>query len=96
MSEEQTWVFHAGLDRWGQVSETSLADWADLGWEHKPEGPPSGDETRFSPEEIAERAAELGAAPAPEAAEVSIETPEPEASTAPASLNQDSGTPQED
>ncbi len=105
MSEEQTWVYHAGLDRWSEVSGTSLEAWAELGWEHRPEGPVVDYGDRFSEWELEQRAQQLGQiAPAgdlgiqviPAAQEVSIETPEPEGSTDPGSSNQDSGTPQED
>lgn len=105
MSEEQTWVYHAGLDRWSEVSGTSLETWAELGWEHRPEGPPVDFGDRYSEYELEQRALQLGqVAPAgdlgvqviPAAESVSIETPESEGSTDTGSSNQDSGTPQED
>jgi len=105
VSEEQTWVYHAGLDRWSEVSGTSLESWAELGWEHKPEGPPVQDDGRFSEWELEQRAiqtgqvapvGDLGIQVVPAAPEVSIETPESADSTDPGSSNQDSGTPQED
>jgi len=102
VSEEQTWVYHAGLDRWSEVSGTSLETWAELGWEHKPEGPVTDYGDRYSETELAARAAELagtgslGIQVVPAEPEVSIETPESAGSTDPGSSNQDSGTPQED
>jgi len=89
MSEEQVWVHHPELDRWSEVAETSLDTWADLGWEYQPDGPPSAkfDEAVLTP------VVEIDAAPTttPDTAkvedppEVSIQTPEPPASTTAAS-----------
>lgn len=88
MSEEQVWVHHPGLDRWSEVAETSLDTWADLGWEYKPDGPPSAklDEAVLTPE------VDIVTAPPADPPkvekvepEVSIQTPEPPASTTAAS-----------
>lgn len=90
---DMTWVFHPTLVRWSEIVDESVPVWEEAGWEHRPEGPAVDESGRYSEVELAARAAQLGIAAVEPEAGVSIETPEKEPSTEPASLKKDSGKP---
>jgi hypothetical protein len=99
------WIHHPELDRYSEIEDESLAAWEDAGWVEVAD-PRVEDTERFSETELAARREQLavefpgrGIQVAPssdQAVEASTGTPSADVSTAPASLNQDSGTPQED
>ena len=97
------WIHHPELDRFSEIEEESLPVWEDAGWVQA-ENPTVEDTERFSSVELIARREQLavefpGQYIAPSSDQViedSTGTPPADASTEPASLNQDSGTPQED
>jgi hypothetical protein len=99
------WIHHKDLDRYSEIEEESLPVWEDSGWVQT-ENPTLEDTERYTEGELIARREQLavefpgtGIQVVPssdQAVKVSIETPPADVSTEPASLNQDSGTPQED